>query len=61
MKKEYLKFIKEFSKIKIKPICEELLIDYSNIMNGRASEQTTSMLYNEIIKRLKELLESKGE
>ena len=55
MKEQYLQFIKNFSKINVKAICKELKIDRTNILNGRASEETTKKLYDEIKKRLRNL------
>ena len=56
MKNEYLKFIKQFSKININKICKNLNINRSNVLNGIASEGTTKLLYDEIKKELNELL-----
>lgn len=36
---EDLEFIKNFSKINIKEICENKKIDRSNVLNGRASKK----------------------
>lgn len=57
MKEKYLKFIKDYSKINIAKLCEELKINRGNVLNGRSSEQTTRLLYDTLRKRLKELLE----
>lgn len=55
MKNKYLKFILSFSKISISKICKELNIDRQNILNGKASEETTKKLYDELRKRLTKL------
>lgn len=55
MKDKYLKFILEFSKISILSICKELNINRENILNGKASEETTKKLYDELVKRLAKL------
>lgn len=55
MKDEYLKFILSFSKISISSICKELNINRSNILNGKASEETIKLLYDELKKRLEEI------
>ena len=55
MKDKYLKYINQFSKINISSICKELNIDRQNILNGKASEETTKKLYDELVKRLGEL------
>lgn len=38
MKENYIKLIKDFSKITISSICDELHVSKSNVLNGRASE-----------------------
>lgn len=55
MKDEYLKFILSFSKISIAAICKELNISRENVLKGKASEETTKKLYDEIKKRLTKL------
>lgn len=55
MKDKHLKFILSFSKISISSICKELNINRSNILNGKASEETTKKLYDELKKRLTKL------
>lgn len=55
MKDKYLDFINSFSKISISSICKELKIDRQNILNGKASEETTKKLYDELISRLGKL------
>lgn len=61
MKEQYLKFIKQFSKINITQICKDLNINRSNVLNGIASEETTKLLYDEIKKELNDLLKKEGE
>lgn len=61
MKNNYLKFIKQFSSINVAQICKKMGINRSNILNGKSSEETTRLLYDEIIKELKKLLKNKGE
>lgn len=56
MKDKYLQLIKQFSKINISKICKDHNINRENILKGRASEQTTKQLHDEIIKQIKELL-----
>ena len=56
MKRKYLDFIFSFSKINISSICKKLGINRSNILNGKSSEETTRLLYDELIKELNELL-----
>ena len=55
MKDKYLKFILSFSKISISSICKDLHINRENILNGKASEETTKKLYDELKKRLTKL------
>ena len=55
MKTKYLKFILSFSKISISSICKDLNINRSNILNGKASEETIKLLYDELKKRLEEI------
>ena len=54
-KEQYLKFILEFSKISISSLCKELNIDRQNILNGKASLETTKKLYDEILSRLEKI------
>ena len=61
MKKEYLQFIKQFSNINISKLCKQLGINRSNVLNGRSSEETTRLLYEEIIKQIDELLKNKNK
>ncbi len=55
MKEKYLKFILSFSQISISSICKELNINRSNILNGKASEETIKLLYDEIKRRIEEI------
>lgn len=50
-----LKYIKDFSKINISGICEELGIDRGNVLNGRASAKNIEAVKNKIQEKLKEL------
>ena len=52
MKEEYLKFIKEYSKISISKICREKKIDRSCVMRGKSSEEKMKMLYDELSKQI---------
>lgn len=54
-KERNLKFIKGFAKINISQICKDLKINRSNLLNGRASDQNTELIKNEIQKRVDEL------
>ena len=56
MKQQYLEFIKQFSSINVVKICKKLGINRSNVLNGKSSEETTRLLYDEIVKELIELL-----
>lgn len=58
-KKQYLQFVKKFSKITVTKICKDLNINRSNTLHGNSSEETTRMLYEELKKRVEELI--KGE
>lgn len=55
MKDRYLKFILSFSKINISSICKDLGINRENILKGKASEETTKKLYDELRRRLTKL------
>lgn len=55
MKAKYLNFILSFSKISISSICKNLNINRSNILNGKASEETIKLLYDELKKKLEEI------
>lgn len=61
MKDKYLQFIKQFSSISVAQICKKKGINRSNILNGKSSEQTTKLLYDEINKQLAKLLGGKNE
>lgn len=54
-KKSNLKFIKGFSQISIKGICEELKVDRSNVLSGKASEKTTEAVKKKIEEKLRTL------
>lgn len=54
-----LDFIKDFSKIKIAPICKKLNIDKSNLWAGKVSGDKVKLVKEEIIKELKKLEEKK--
>lgn len=53
-----LQFIKDFSKITIVSICKDLKINRGNLLNGKASQENTKKVKEEIIKRIKELNKS---
>lgn len=54
-KEKDLKFIKDFSKIKISTICKELGINKSNVWAGNASEEAIRQVRKELIRRINEL------
>ncbi len=54
-KEKDLKFIKDFSKIKIATICKDLNINKSNLWRGNASPEATRKVKEEIQKHIKEL------
>lgn len=54
-KDRYLKYIKNFSKIKISEICRELKIDKANIYRGTASIENIKKIKDEIKKRIDQL------
>lgn len=54
-KEKDMKFIKGFTKITIKGICEDLNIDMFNLNKGKASEKNTKRVKEEIKKRYEEL------
>lgn len=58
MKDKDLEFIKAFSKINIKTICNDLNIDKSNLWAGRTSKHNIKIVKDEIIKRVEELIKS---
>ena len=57
MKEKYLKFIKDFSSISVAQICKDQKIDRSSVLRGRSSEEKTRILYDELMKQIKELIE----
>jgi len=57
MKEKYLKFIKDFSSISVTQICKDQKIDRSCVLRGRSSEEKTRILYDELMKKLKDLIE----
>ena len=56
-KEKDLQFIKDFSSINISQICKDLKVDRSNVLRGRASEETTNKVRKEIENRLATLME----
>ncbi len=54
-KERDLKFIKDFSKIKITTICKELGINKSNVWAGNASEEAIKKVREELERRINEL------
>ena len=54
-KEKDLQFIKNFSKIKIGLICDDLKIDRSAFWKGEIREEKITAVKNEIIKRVKAL------
>lgn len=54
-----LDFIKDFSKIKIAPICKKLNIDKSNLWAGKVSSEKVKQVKDEIIKELNKLEQKK--
>lgn len=54
-KENDLKYIKEFSKITVAGVCEELHIDKSNLWAGRASQKSTEAVRKTIKHKLDEL------
>lgn len=58
-KENDMRFIKNFTKITIKSICEDLKIDVYNLNKGKTSENNTRKVKEEIQKRYKQL-EDKG-
>ena len=57
-KKEDLRYIKQFTSISVKNICSDLKINYSNVMNGIASEKNVHKVRKEIERRLEMLKEN---
>lgn len=58
MKEYTLKFIRDFSKITIKDICNDLNVDKDNLYKGKCSDDKTTLVANEIIKRYNVILEN---
>ncbi len=58
MKEYTLKFIRDFSKITIKDICNDLNVDKDNLYKGKCSDDKTTLVANEIIKRYNIILEN---
>lgn len=54
-KERDLRFIKDFSKIKVAAICKDLKVDKSNLWRGNASGEVVKKVKEELIKRIKEL------
>ena len=50
-----LKYIKDFSKITIATICQDLGIDKSNLWRGNASEEAIKKVREELERRINEL------
>ena len=50
-----LEYIKAFSKITIKSICDELNIDKSNLYRGNTSKNKVELVKNTITERINEL------
>lgn len=47
-KEKNLKFIKNFSKIKVTTICKKLLIDRQNVLNGKTTSKNLKNVKEEI-------------
>lgn len=47
-----LQFIKDFSKISINSICNDLKIDKSNLYRNSCSRKNEKIVYNELIKKI---------
>ena len=54
-KERDLKYIKDFSKIKVAAICKDLNVDKSNLWRGNASGEVVKKVKEEIKKRINEL------
>ena len=54
-KEEDYKYIKKFMGISLVKICEELKVNYSNVVKGRASLETTGKVREALEKKIKEL------
>jgi len=53
--KKALNWIKGFSKINVKSICEELKINRGNLLNGKSTDKNAELVKNAIEERIKEL------
>lgn len=60
-KEEDLRYIKSFSKINVKSVCEELGIDRQNVLNNKASAINTAKVRKAIEQKLKELEEGNSK
>ena len=56
-KERDLKYIKDFSKIKVAAICKDLKVDKSNLWRGNASSEVVKRVKEELKKRIDELEE----
>ena len=56
-KEKDLEYIRNFNKITISKICEELKVSRSNLFQGRVSEEKAKMVKEEIKKRVASLEE----
>ena len=63
MKEKYLRFIRDFSSISIKRICEEKNLDRSCVLRGRSSEEKTRILYQALLDEIQKIIpeEEKNE
>lgn len=55
-KEKDLEFIKGFTQITVSQICKDLKVDRGNLINGRASEEKTNLIKEEIIRRFNDLI-----
>lgn len=53
--KKDLNWIKGFSKISVKSICEELKINRGNLLNGKSTDKNAELVKNAIQQRIEEL------
>ena len=53
--KKTLNWIKGFSKISVKSICEDLKINRGNLLNGKSTDKNAELVKKAIEERLKEL------
>lgn len=57
-----LDLIKKFREIQITKICKNVGVDYANLISGRASEEATNKVKEELVKLLNNLLrDEEGE